>query len=61
MRTTVRAPLNTSRCDTRVQPRAKEPIEPVTVRLLPPPGGIIVFSGAHLHEFGPQHDQRRAL
>ena len=35
--------------DTRVQPKAREPIEPVTMRFLPPPGGIIVFSGAQLH------------
>ena len=39
--------------DTRVQPKATEPIEPVTVRFLPPPAGIIIFSGAHLHESVP--------
>jgi hypothetical protein len=39
--------------DTRVQPKAREPIEPVTMRFLPPPGGIIVFSGAQLHESVP--------
>jgi hypothetical protein len=39
--------------DTREQPKAQQELEPVTVRYLPPPGGIIVFSGAHLHESVP--------
>jgi len=39
--------------DTRVQPKAQQPLEPQTVRFLPPPGGIIVFSAAHLHESVP--------
>jgi hypothetical protein len=39
--------------DTREQPKAKQQLEPVTVRYLPPPGGIIVFSGAQLHESVP--------
>jgi hypothetical protein len=39
--------------DTREQPKAKQQLEPVTVRLLPPAGGIIIFSGAQLHETVP--------
>jgi hypothetical protein len=39
--------------DTREQPKAQQELEPVTVRYLPPPGGIIVFSGAQLHETVP--------
>lgn len=39
--------------DTREQPKAQQELEPVTIRYLPPPGGIIVFSGAHLHESVP--------
>jgi hypothetical protein len=38
------------RTDTRVQPRAQDEIDRVTVRVLPPPGGLIIFSGAQLHE-----------
>ena len=36
--------------DTREQPRPQQELDPVTVRLLPPPGAIIAFSGAQLHE-----------
>ena len=36
--------------DTRPQPKAQQDIEQVTVRFLPPPGGIVNFSGAQLHE-----------
>lgn len=36
--------------DTREQPKALQELDAVTVRLLPPPGGIILFSGAQLHE-----------
>jgi hypothetical protein len=39
--------------DTRPQPKAQEEIEKVTVRFLPPPGGIVLFSGAQLHETVP--------
>lgn len=39
--------------DTREQPKAQQKLEPVTVRYLPPPGGIIIFSGAQLHETVP--------
>lgn len=39
--------------DTREQPKARQELEPVTVRFLPPPGGIIIFSGAQLHETVP--------
>lgn len=41
------------RSDTRVQPRAQQDIERVTLRVLPPPGGLILFSGAQLHETVP--------
>jgi hypothetical protein len=43
------------RTDTREQPKAQQEIDNVTVRLLPPPGGIILFSGAQLHETVPNH------
>ena len=39
--------------DTREQPKPQQELEPVTVRFLPPPGGIIIFSGAQLHETVP--------
>jgi hypothetical protein len=39
--------------DTREQPKAQQEIEPVTVRFLPPPGGLILFSGAQFHETVP--------
>jgi hypothetical protein len=39
--------------DTREQPKAQQELEPVTVRYLPEPGGIIIFSGAQLHETVP--------
>ena len=39
--------------DTREQPKAQQELQPVTVRYLPPPGGIIVFSGAQMHETVP--------
>ncbi|MBS0524142.1 MAG: hypothetical protein JSS04_10950 [Proteobacteria bacterium] len=38
------------RSDTREQPKALQELDPVTVRYLPPPGGIVLFSGAQLHE-----------
>ena len=40
--------------DTRVQPHAEEPIElEPEMRFVVPPGGVIVFSGAHLHSTVP--------
>src|SRR3977135_1722062 len=39
--------------DTREQPKAQQELGAVTIRYLPPPGGIIVFSGAQLHETVP--------
>lgn len=36
--------------DTREQPKPQEPVEGVNLRYVPPPGGIILFSGAQLHE-----------
>jgi hypothetical protein len=44
---------NHVKTDTREQPKAQQALEPVTVRFLPPPGGIILFSGAQLHETVP--------
>jgi hypothetical protein len=41
--------------DTREQPKAQQEIERVTIRLLPPPGGIVLFSGAQLHETVQNH------
>ncbi|MGQ0619550.1 MAG: hypothetical protein ACT4QA_06475 [Panacagrimonas sp.] len=38
------------RQDTREQPKPQMEIDKVTLRALPPPGGLIVFSGAQLHE-----------
>lgn len=38
------------RQDTRAQPMPEETLDRVTVRLLPEPGGIILFSGSQLHE-----------
>jgi len=45
--------------DTRKQPAALEPVraEP-DIRLLPPPGGIIVFSAAQLHSSVPNRSGR---
>jgi hypothetical protein len=39
--------------DAREQPKAQQPLENVTVRYLPPPGGVVLFSGAQLHETVP--------
>jgi hypothetical protein len=39
--------------DQREQPKAQQELQPVTVRYLPPPGGVIVFAGAQLHETVP--------
>lgn len=40
--------------DTRVQPQAEEPLElEPQMRFVIPPGGVIVFSGAHLHSTVP--------
>ena len=45
--------------DTRKQPRPEEPVElDPQVRLICPPGGIIVFSGAHLHSTVPNTSGR---
>jgi ectoine hydroxylase-related dioxygenase (phytanoyl-CoA dioxygenase family) len=38
------------RSDTREQPKPQETLDAVTVRLLPEPGGIVLFSGSQLHE-----------
>jgi hypothetical protein len=39
--------------DTREQPKLTQPIEPRDLRLLVPPGGVILFSAAQLHETVP--------
>jgi hypothetical protein len=45
--------------DTRKQPKPEEPIElDPQVRLLPPPGGIVVFSAAQLHSTVPNDSGR---
>jgi hypothetical protein len=36
--------------DTREQPKPQQALEGASIRYLPPPGGLIVFSGAQLHE-----------
>jgi hypothetical protein len=36
--------------DTREQPKVQEELQKLTLRYLPPPGGMILFSGAQLHE-----------
>jgi hypothetical protein len=41
------------RQDTREQPKAQQELENVSVRYLPPPGGMIAFSGAQMHETVP--------
>jgi len=45
--------------DTRKHPRPEEPVElHPQVRLICPPGGLIVFSGAHLHSTVPNTSGR---
>ncbi len=39
--------------DTREQPKLKQAIEQRDIRVLVPPGGVILFSAAHLHETVP--------
>lgn len=39
--------------DTREQPKPQEALRSKSLRYLPPPGGIIMFSGAQLHETVP--------
>ena len=41
------------RRDTREQPKPQQELDPLTIRYLPPPGGVILFSGAQLHETVP--------
>jgi hypothetical protein len=41
------------RADTREQPKLQESIERSDVRIVCPPGGMILFAGAHLHETVP--------
>jgi hypothetical protein len=45
--------------DTREQPRPLEPLRPGRdIRLIPPPGGIVVFSAAQLHSSVPNTSDR---
>ncbi len=45
--------------DTRPQPKALEPVElEPDIRLLPPPGGVILFSSAQLHSTVPNTSGR---
>jgi hypothetical protein len=45
--------------DTRPQPKALEPVElEPDIRLLPPPGGLILFSAAQLHSTVPNDSGR---
>ena len=45
--------------DTRPQPKALEPVElEPDIRLLPPPGGVILFSAAQLHSSVPNTSGR---
>jgi hypothetical protein len=45
--------------DTRVQPKPEEPMElDPQIRLLPPPGGLILFSGAQMHSTVPNDSGR---
>jgi hypothetical protein len=45
--------------DPRPQPKALEPVElSPDIRLLPPPGGIIIFSGAQMHSSVPNTSGR---
>ena len=45
--------------DTRKQPRPEEPVDlDPQVRLICPPGGLILFSGAHLHSTVPNTSGR---
>jgi hypothetical protein len=45
--------------DTRTQPKALEPVElQPDIRLLPPPGGLIMFSAAQLHSSVPNDSGR---
>lgn len=39
--------------DTREQPKPQEELEGTSIRYLPEPGGIIIFSGAQMHESIP--------
>lgn len=36
--------------DTREQPKPQGPVDAINLRYVPPPGGLILFSGAQLHE-----------
>lgn len=41
------------RSDTRVQPRPQQELDGQEIRIVSPAGGLIMFSGAHLHETVP--------
>jgi ectoine hydroxylase-related dioxygenase (phytanoyl-CoA dioxygenase family) len=39
--------------DTREQPKPQEEVDPDKIQIICPPAGLILFSGAHLHETVP--------
>jgi serine/threonine protein kinase len=39
--------------DTREQPKPREEVDPDKIQIICPPAGLILFSGAHLHETAP--------
>lgn len=39
--------------DTREQPKPQQELQPVTLKYLPPVGGVVLFSGAQMHETVP--------
>jgi hypothetical protein len=41
------------RSDTREQPKPQEDVKAASVKVICPPGGLILFSGAHVHETVP--------
>ncbi len=39
--------------NTREQPKPQQDLQPISLRYLPPPDGLIVFAGAQMHETAP--------
>ncbi|NUW33780.1 hypothetical protein HTZ77_20410 [Nonomuraea sp. SMC257] len=58
-RTSRRSAAEHVRTDTRVQPRPEEAIDlDPQIRVVPEPGGVLMFSGAHLHSTVPNTSGR---
>ncbi|MEV0200518.1 hypothetical protein [Nonomuraea sp. NPDC050691] len=58
-RTSRRSAAEHVRSDTRVQPRPEEEIDlDPQIRVVPEPGGVLMFSGAHLHSTVPNTSGR---